>query len=73
MGVAHTVMNSCLQQFIFIAAIVSITPAIFAAAYICFICIFIKPCSSIMYFKDYIKGFVLLILMFAAFVAMWVQ
>ena len=57
------------SQFVLMAAIVSTTPAAFAAAYICFICIFIKPCSSNMYLKDCIKGFVFTIQMFAAFVA----
>ena len=57
------------SRLVLLAAIVSTIPTIFAAAYICFICIFIKPCSSNMYLKDCIKGFVFTIQMFAAFVA----
>ena len=57
------------SRFVLIAAIVSTTPAIFAAVYICFICVFIKPCSSNMYLKDCIKGFVFIIQMFAALIA----
>ena len=57
------------SRFVLMSAIVSIIPTIFAAAYICFICIFVKPCSSNMYLKDCIKGFVFTIQMFAALVA----
>jgi len=57
------------SRFVLIAAIVSPTPGIFAAAYICFTCVHIKPCSFNVYFKDSIKGFVFTIQMFAAFIA----
>lgn len=57
------------NQLIFAAAVVSTIPFIFSAVYICAGCIFIKPCSSNTRFKDCVKGFVFIIQMFAAVVA----